>query len=290
MRLWSVEGNTQKLDGGAMFGNAPKAMWERWIPSDETNRIPLACRALLVQTDDGRNILFEAGVGAFFEPKLRERYGVVEEEHKLLENLGALGISETDIHAVVLSHLHFDHAGGILSAYKEGPLRLLFPNALFYTSKAHWQRALQPTVRDRQSFVPKLNELLQQSGRLRLIDSPKHPDLNFGVQFRFVHGHTIGLAVSILETPAGPLAFLSDLVPGMPWMHLPLTMGYDRFPEQLVEEKEFILKELLERKGMAFFTHDPVHAIAKVKRDEQQRFYGESMLIGKNGEIFLVNG
>lgn len=288
MRLWAVEGNTQKLDGGAMFGNAPKAIWEGWIPPDEYNRITLACRALFLQTDSGRNILFEAGVGAFFEPKLRERYGVVEREHILLQSLAKLGMSETDIDAVVLSHLHFDHAGGILSAYEEGPLKLLFPNALFYTSKAHFDRALHPTIRDRQSFIPQLNELLLKSGRLRFIDRPKHPDLDFGLNFRFVHGHTIGLMVSILETAAGPLAFLSDLIPGISWMHLPITMGYDRFPEQVVEEKEWLLKELLQRQGFAFYTHDPKQSLARIMRDEAGRFYGEHIPLGANRELPLI--
>ena len=99
MKLYSVEGNTQKLDGGAMFGNAPRPMWEGWAMPDERNRISLACRALLVETDDGQRILFEAGVGAFFEPKLKERFGVVEEEHVLLRSLSDLGLSDAVIDA-----------------------------------------------------------------------------------------------------------------------------------------------------------------------------------------------
>ncbi len=120
MQLWSINGNSQKLDGGAMFGNAPKAMWSRWIAPDELNRIPLACRCLLVKDLDGRNVLFETGIGAFFEPSLRERYGVVESHHVLLESLAAAGVSHEDIDVVVLSHLHFDHAGGLLAAWEEG--------------------------------------------------------------------------------------------------------------------------------------------------------------------------
>src|SRR5690606_30753194 len=112
MKLYAVEGNTQKLDGGAMFGNAPKALWSRWIEPAADNRIPLACRALLVETDDGRNILFEVGIGSFFDKKLKDRYGVDSEEHDLLLHLRSMGLEEGDIDAVVLSHLHFDHAGG----------------------------------------------------------------------------------------------------------------------------------------------------------------------------------
>ena len=108
-RAWSLLGNSQRLDGGAMFGNAPRALWSRWIEPDELNRIPLACRCLLIEEEraDGiRRILCEAGIGAFFEPKLRERFGVVEREHMLLERLATLGLSPEDIDIVVLSHLH----------------------------------------------------------------------------------------------------------------------------------------------------------------------------------------
>ncbi len=155
MQLWSINGNSQKLDGGAMFGNAPKAMWSRWIAPDELNRIPLACRCLLIKDLDGRNVLFETGIGAFFEPSLRERYGVVESHHVLLESLAAAGVSHEDIDVVVLSHLHFDHAGGLLAAWEEGKTpQLLFPNARFLVGASHWQRALKPHPRDRASFIP----------------------------------------------------------------------------------------------------------------------------------------
>ena len=165
-RLYRVMGNSQKLDGGAMFGNAPKALWERWVSADNRNRIDLACRALLVLEPD-RRILFEAGIGAFFDPKLRDRFGVTDANHVLLDNLTALGIQHEDIDVVVLSHLHFDHAGGLLSAYQaDEPLRLLFPNAHFVVSEAAFERAIKPHARDKASFIPTLNEQLSQSGRL----------------------------------------------------------------------------------------------------------------------------
>ena len=128
MKLWSILGNSQKLDGGAMFGNAPKAMWERWSRVDADNRIDLACRALLASPLNGKTVLFETGIGAFFEPKLRERYGVQEPHHVLLGSLLEAGFSHEDIDVVVLSHLHFDHAGGLLAAWEEGqPPRRLPP-------------------------------------------------------------------------------------------------------------------------------------------------------------------
>jgi len=132
-RIWSIAGNTQRLDGGAMFGNAPKPLWQRWITPDERNRIPLACRAMLIREERAdRWILLETGIGAFFDPLSRDRYGVQEEQHVLLDSLQIAGVSHEDIDVVVLSHLHFDHAGGLLDVYREGePHRLLFPGARF---------------------------------------------------------------------------------------------------------------------------------------------------------------
>src|SRR3954465_8600710 len=152
----SVLGNSQRLDGGAMFGNAPRALWSRWAPPDEAGRVALACRALLV--DDGsRRILFETGIGTFFAPELRERYGVVEREHVLLQSLAELGLSDRDIDVVVLSHLHFDHAGGLLAPYRAGSkLELLFPRAEFIVGHSAFERARKPHLRDRASYIPEL--------------------------------------------------------------------------------------------------------------------------------------
>ncbi|GAB2566486.1 MBL fold metallo-hydrolase [Dyella jejuensis] len=269
MQLWSINGNSQQLDGGAMFGNAPKALWSRWIAPDELNRIPLACRCLLVKDLEGRNVLFETGIGAFFEPALRERYGVVEDRHVLLDSLAAAGVSHEDIDVVVLSHLHFDHAGGLLAAWEEGrAAQLLFPHAQFLVGANHWQRARQPHPRDRASFIPELQSLLMESGRLELVAGEYSQTLGQAVRFHFSDGHTPGL---MLAECAG-VVFCADLIPGRHWVHLPITMGYDRFPETLIEEKRAFLDDKLARNVRLFFTHDHACAMARVTRDERGRY------------------
>ncbi|RDS83091.1 MBL fold metallo-hydrolase [Dyella monticola] len=269
MQLWSLNGNTQKLDGGAMFGNAPKAMWSHWIAPDEFNRIPLACRCLLAKDLEGRHVLFETGIGAFFEPSLRERYGVVESHHVLLDSLAEAGLSHEDIDVVVLSHLHFDHAGGLLAAWEEGkPSQLLFPNATFLVGAHHWQRAQKPHPRDRASFIPELQHLLSGSGRLELVAGEYSQALGQAVRFHFSDGHTPGL---MLAEVAG-VVFCADLIPGRSWVHLPITMGYDRFPEALIDEKRAFLEDKLARNVRLFFTHDHACALARVTRDERGRY------------------
>jgi glyoxylase-like metal-dependent hydrolase (beta-lactamase superfamily II) len=273
--LTSVLGNSQRLDGGAMFGNAPLAMWSRWVAPDQHNRIPLACRCLLVR-EPGRNVLLETGIGAFFEPALRERYGVVEDRHVLLDSLSEIGLAPADIDVVVLSHLHFDHAGGLLDAWREGaPPALAFPRARVITSRVAWERAQHPHPRDRASFIPALQELLAGSDRLELIDEDgggRSDTLGDGYRFHHSHGHTPGMLLAEIDMPAGPVVFCADLIPGRPWVHLPITMGYDRFPELLIDEKRALLEDLLGRNGRLFYTHDAEAALSGIARDERGRF------------------
>ena len=272
IEIWSIEGNRQSLDGGAMFGNVPRALWSRWIEPDEQNRIPLACRALLAKLEDGRQVLFETGIGAFFEPKYRERYGVLESGHVLLKSLEAAGTSHGAIDGVVLSHLHFDHAGGLLSPWSaDSPAKLLFPKARFIVGRDAWERAVQPHPRDRASFIPELPKLLSESGRLEIVDGDSSSWLGQSVRFEFSQGHTPGLMLSEIGGDGG-VAFCADLIPGTPWVHLPVTMGYDRFPERLIDEKRRFLTDKLERGVRLFFTHDPAVAMASPIRDARGRF------------------
>src|SRR5690606_4096203 len=284
--LTTLPGNSQKLDGGAMFGNAPKALWERWMQPDEQNRIDLGCRALLVR-EPGRNILIESGVGAFFAPDLKQRYGVQEDHHVLLDNLAAVGLGHEDIDLVVLTHLHFDHAGGLLAAWEEGqPSRLLFPNARFLVGRRQWKRALHPHPRDRASYIPELLSLLEDSGRLELIDeAPDCALLGEGWRLHWSDGHTPGQMLPEIAMPDGPVLYPGDLIPGAPWVHLPITMGYDRFPEGLIEEKERLLERMLLTRGRLVVTRDAKSARGRVTRGARGRF----SLAGASGEVVGLN-
>ena len=257
-----------------MFGNAAKAVWEHWMPVDEQNRLGLATRALLVITQK-ETILFETGIGAYMEPRFRERYGVNELEHMLLKSLAQKGISPADINRIFLSHLHFDHAGGLLSAWREGKEpELLFPNAEYYVGEEAWERATHPHPRDKASFIPMLHRQLEQSQRLTLIK--KGDVLSFDeleLQFFYSNGHTPGLLCADLRFGNERLVYASDLIPGRFWVHLPISMGFDRFPELLIDEKKALLTSLAKENAWIFYVHDPDFAVSKVQEDTEHKTF-----------------
>lgn len=272
-KITSVEGNRQLLDGGAMFGNAPRPVWEKWIAPDELGRIPLACRCLLIEFD-GRKLLCEAGIGAFFEPKLAQRFGVqTPDRHLLLENLQAQGHSPESIDYVILSHLHFDHAGGLLPTHQEmaaGRRELVFPRAQFIVGEEAWKRAQHPHARDKASFIPELTGLLEASGRLLIVPrDPLPAELKSHLEFIETQGHTPGQLHTLFDKK---VFFCGDLIPGLPWVHLPITMGYDRFPERLIDEKAAVLERAVREDWWLFYTHDPYAAASHVRLSPTGRF------------------
>jgi glyoxylase-like metal-dependent hydrolase (beta-lactamase superfamily II) len=270
--FYSIEGNAQRLDGGSMYGNVPRALWERWSIPDDRHRIRLATRALLVVETD-RKVLLEAGIGAFFDPKYRDRFGVEGTSNQLIASIAEHGFSPEDIDVVVCSHLHFDHVGGLLTDWsEETEPALVFPNASFVVGERAWQRAENPHARDRASFIPALQALLRDCGRLELVQGNRSATLGDAYCFHYSDGHTPGLMLTEVATEIGPILFTADLIPGRPWVHLPITMGYDRFPERLIDEKRTLLEDLVARNGHLFFTHDPECALATLTRDDRGRF------------------
>ncbi|MCB0348132.1 MAG: MBL fold metallo-hydrolase [Bdellovibrionales bacterium] len=274
--ITAIDGNAQKLDGGSMYGNAPRAVWQKWTPPDDLGRIDLSCRAMLVEIGPTK-ILCETGIGAFFEPKLADRYGVqTPSTHRLQQELEAIGVPHDTIDYVILSHLHFDHAGGLFPAYQEhikDKKKLLFPKAKYIVGIKAWERAESPHPRDQASFIPELTEALHKSGRLLLISNAKDlsPEIRPYIDFFESNGHTPGQLLTIVKGQKRKVIFTGDLIPGTPWMHIPITMGYDRFPEMLIDEKTLLYSSLDENKDMLFFTHDTKTKAATFKKSEKRK-------------------
>ena len=287
MKFYALEGNRVHLDGGSMFGNCPRALWQKWVLVDADGCIPLACRSLLIPRKQGY-VLLEAGVGVFFAASLAQRYGITPpSQHLLLDHLKFLGLTVDDISVVVLSHLHFDHAGGLFKPYSERKLLAhqpegydIFPQARYVMSKGACQRALNPHPRDRASYPEDLGQWLRCSlertpERFELLSPPQKSSQLLGEDFEFLfsEGHTPAQLHTLWHAPQEvKVFFCGDLIPGVPWVHLPITAGYDRFPEKIVDEKEALYPRALKENWWFFYTHDPEVALSQLTVSDDLRY------------------
>src|SRR5207244_987711 len=134
-------------------------------------------------------------------------------------------------------------------------------------------RAQKPHARDRASFIPELQGLLSGTKRLEIVDGAESATLGSAYSFTYSEGHTPGLMLTRVDGwSEGPVTFLGDLVPGVPWVHLPITMGYDRYPELLIDEKTALLEKIRSENGWAFYTHDPLTAASRIDRDDKGKY------------------
>lgn len=270
-KLFSVAGRPRRLDGGALFGTTPRSIWSEWLSADVENLVETASRALLVQ-QDGRNILVMAGSDALLAP-LPPTCRCQRPAPGLLDSLARLGVTEEQIHAVVLTHLHAMLAPEVRRAVSDGDTpRLLFPSARYLVSRQHWKRASHPHPRDRVLFVGQIVSQLQSSGRLVLLDDQANELLGVGWRFHVSDGYTPGQLLPEIDMPGGPVIFGGDLVPAAHWLALDLTTAFDRNPEGLIDEKESLLDHLIASGARLFLPRDPQTAMIKVNRDRQSRY------------------
>jgi glyoxylase-like metal-dependent hydrolase (beta-lactamase superfamily II) len=256
--LHEVRDGTIALDGGAMFGVVPRPLWEKRFKPDERNRIALAVRCLLI-VDGDRKILVDDGVGTRWDGKHREMYGIDHKERDLDRELKRAGLGRHDITDVVLTHLHFDHAGGTT---REGD-QLAFPNATYHLQRRHWKWAHQPSDKDRGSFRHEDFHALEASGRLHLLEGAT--ELYDGVHLFISEGHTVGLQLVRVETDAGSWVFCGDLVPTTAHLRPSWVAAYDLYPLTVLEEKKQLLAQAIEEGWVLFLEHDPLVAACTVK-------------------------
>jgi len=263
--LHPIETGRFYLDGGAMFGIIPRPLWEKTNPPDARNRIELASRALLV-IGNGRNILIDNGNGPKFTEKQIDIYGLDTSTSELHSSLRAKGLSPSDITDVILTHLHFDHAGG--STQREnGKLVPTFPNATYYVQRAHWEQAVHPTEKDRGSFMPDDFLPLNQHGVIRFVEG--EIELFPQISLIVTNGHTTAQQLPKIADGERTLLYCCDLFPTASHVPLPYIMAYDLRPLTTLDEKKRVLASAVDNDWMIFFEHDPRNICGKVKRTEK---------------------
>ena len=261
----AIETGSLGLDGGAMFGVIPKPLWERRIPADERNRISLHMRCLLLEDGD-RLILVDNGLGHKYTDKFRDLYRVDHANATLAKGLAALDYVADDITDVILTHLHFDHAGGS-TEYVGDKLEVAFRNATFYVQGQQWASALNPNPRERPSFIPENLEPLQASGQLQLVDGSV--ELFPGIEVETAFGHTEALQVVKVIGAESTLAYVSDLLPTSHHLAPAWTMAYDVRPLTTMSEKADFLQRALDEAWVLCFEHDPVVEICSLKASDR---------------------
>lgn len=262
-----VEAGRIRLDGGAMFGIVPRPLWERRIAPDDRNRIPLAMRCLLLR-GHGRTVLVDTGVGHKGDAKFNDIYGVNHDHSTLLGSLSALGVTPSDVTDVLLTHLHFDHAGGV-SQRAGDALALTFPTATHHVSAEQWAWASE-SPREGASFLADNLVPLAESGMLSLIDldgSAPGPIPN--IVLHRADGHTRGQMLVRVTDGERSLFHAADLIPTAAHVSPLWIMAYDVAPLDTLREKEALLPLAADEEWLVVFEHDPVVAAARIVRTER---------------------
>ena len=267
-KLTILETGDFRLDGGAMMGSVPKALWNKTNPADDKNRIKLAMRCLLL--DDGKNVvLIESGIGDYYPPKFKEMFHIEQSDHALSDTLSDFNYCIEDITHIILTHLHFDHAGGCIIKDSKGQIIPKFPNAKYYVSKSNWEAAINPSPRDRASYLKENFLCLKENGVLELFED--NAIIIEGVEAYNVNGHTKGQQLIKISDHKINLIFCSDLIPLKSHIIPPWIMGYDLNAELTLKEKETFLNKASKQNWTLFFYHDPSVVAIKIKKD--QKYY-----------------
>ena len=256
------------LDGGAMFGVVPKTLWEKRLPPDDSNRIPLGMRPLIVRTGDV-TLIIDAGCGDKMDSKLAQIYKLDRRYH-LDHSLAEAGLSAEDIDIVVASHLHFDHVGGFTAVDQSGAIVPRFPKARYIAHRAEWEDATHPHERNRASYLQENFVPLQHAGVLTLVDDGA--EIIPGVRYRRSGGHTPNHQVVMIESNGRTAVFTADMYPTSVHIPDPWVMGYDLYPMDTLAFKRAFAREAVEREYLLLFEHDPSMAAGYLREQDGKRY------------------
>jgi glyoxylase-like metal-dependent hydrolase (beta-lactamase superfamily II) len=270
LRIHALQAGLQQLDGGAMFGVVPKTLWERRIPADAKNRIPLGMRCLLIEHPEGL-VLVDTGAGNKESEKFYGIYGIENAPvgavgpTQLESALAEAGFSAGDVTMVIDSHLHFDHAGGNTHVAEGGEVKLSFPNATYIVRRGEWDWAHRTNERTAASYFEHNYEPLRAAGRLELVDTDV--ELLKGISLRRTPGHTPHHQGILVESGNERLFYLADLAPTTSHVPLPWIMGYDVEPLVTLETKRTLWAEAVRENWTVMFEHDAANAFGRIVAD-----------------------
>lgn len=261
--VYPVESGNFWLDGGAMFGIVPWVFWSKTHPPDERNRIELTTRCLLIRGNN-RIILVDTGNGDKWNDKRRDIYKLDYSKYSLLSSLKKYDVAPQDVTDVILTHLHFDHAGGSTTLV-DGKLEPTFLNATYYVQKKQWELSQHPTEKDRVSFLAEDYQLLMERNVLELLDGESK--LFSGIEVLVTNGHTDAQQHPKISDGGTTLLFCADLIPFVAHLPYPYLISYDLRPLETLSEKKRILPLAQENRWILFLEHDPKTQAITLKQE-----------------------
>jgi glyoxylase-like metal-dependent hydrolase (beta-lactamase superfamily II) len=250
--IFSIVENSFKIDGGAMFGVVPKIIWERLVPSDEFNRVKLDLNLLLVKTES-ENVLIDAGMGDALSEKHKKIYGI-EKPSELEKKLSELNLTPEDIDLVILTHLHADHAGGVVKLDESGKKAPRFPNARHVVQIKEWNDAMSPDERTSATYLTENLKLLKDFDLLELIDG--EDEVAKGIKVKSTGGHTPGHQVVFIEDGNNKILWSGDIIPTASHLKIPYVASVDLFPLETMELKRKFLDMCINDGWLLAFDHD----------------------------------
>lgn len=266
--IYPVTDGRFRLDGGAMFGVVPKALWQQCCPADELNRIPLSLTCLLIRAH-GKNVLVDTGLGDKEDTKFQSMFAV-ERMPTLQESLRQHGLSRDDIHMVINTHLHFDHAGGNTVTNRSRELLPAFPKATYYVQRGEYEDAMQANERTRASYRRDNFTPLAQVNQWAFLDGDR--ELMPGMTAVVTSGHTRWHQSVKIESEGRVAFFLGDLIPTVAHLPLPYIMGYDLDPVQTLDSKRWVLERAFKEQWLLVFEHDPQVQAGHVSRNADGKY------------------
>ncbi len=233
------------------MGVLPYFIWQDKVTLDERHRLRMNLNLLLIQTD-GKNILVDTGIGNRLNKRRKEIYS--PSEYLLPDNLKALELNPEDITDIIMTHLHFDHAGGIVTD-KGGMDFLTFPNATFHIQTKEWQMAKNPDKLNKAAYQFEHQlALLESSGKLNLVDGTA--EIAKDVFVHLTGGHSVGHQIIEVIKDNKPHIYAGDIIPTR--FHLPpaVTSGYDVSRADSFAAKQMIYDKLSASDGFLLLDHD----------------------------------
>ena len=252
-----------RLDGGTIFGVIPKAIWEKLIPADEQNLLPMV-NNLFVLKAHGQIFIFDTGLGDALTDREKKIYNAPGRT-RIESGLNELGLKPEDVDGVILTHLHSDHAGGAVKR-TEGGYELRFPNAVHYVGEAEWDVAMAPNERTSAVYAPKRLRTLKDNGTVELLTGDT--EIRPGIKAVFTGGHTSGHFALEITSEQRSVFYYADIFCTTAHLKVPYVPGADLFPMETMAIKRETLPRIVNHDVIMAFDHDTQTPLARVRQED----------------------